>query len=474
MRSTNTASVLVACLVLAVSSARAQSTPVVDGASEKPIRILGAENPVRRSLGLRLPPAEILADNVFAGVTRFSNSAGSFFEINPLNLTNSVVARIGGSKNTTFQFYDGSYTYDLALYSAGTQTVEINASTTGLSYFTGGNLGVGTPSPNQKLEVQGITRFSNSSGSYLDINPIHSTNLVPRISGSKNTTFQYYDGTYSYDLAMYSGNNQNVEISSSGNSYFNGGSVGIGTAAPTAILQVGSNYPAQFIDQTTNGIPNGYLLKLPGNGSIEVGGIQIGKTALPYIQTTAGSGLGTLYLNRESDNDVVIGSSTSTHALKVEGTGTSHFYGSVIVDGDISAKYQDVAEWVPASEELLPGTLVAIDPTKSNHVTATTRAYESTVAGVVSPRPGIILGEASADKALVATTGRVRVRVTAEARAIHAGDLLVASEERGIAMTSVPINVNGVDFHRPGTVIGKALESLPSGRGEILVLLTLQ
>jgi hypothetical protein len=31
-----------------------------------------------------------------------------------------------------------------------------------------------------------------------------------------------------------------------------------------------------------------------------------------------------------------------------------------------------------------------------------------------------------------------------------------------------------VAFHRPGTILGKALESLASGTGEILVLLTLQ
>jgi len=36
------------------------------------------------------------------------------------------------------------------------------------------------------------------------------------------------------------------------------------------------------------------------------------------------------------------------------------------------------------------------------------------------------------------------------------------------------MNVGGASFHRPGTLIGKALEPLPGGEGEILVLLTLQ
>jgi hypothetical protein len=36
------------------------------------------------------------------------------------------------------------------------------------------------------------------------------------------------------------------------------------------------------------------------------------------------------------------------------------------------------------------------------------------------------------------------------------------------------VEVAGVKMHRPGTVIGKALEPLERGEGEILVLLSLQ
>jgi hypothetical protein len=41
-------------------------------------------------------------------------------------------------------------------------------------------------------------------------------------------------------------------------------------------------------------------------------------------------------------------------------------------------------------------------------------------------------------------------------------------------MKSLPIEVGGVRMHRPGTLIGKALEPLAGGTGEILVLLSLQ
>ena len=109
-----------------------------------------------------------------------------------------------------------------------------------------------------------------------------------------------------------------------------------------------------------------------------------------------------------------------------------------------------------------------------NEVTASTLAYDTAVAGVVSAAPGIILGEGSDEKAKIATTGRVKVRVDASGNAIRIGDLLVTSDKSGAAMKSEPMEMNGRHFHQPGTILGKALEPLESGRGEILVLLSLQ
>ena len=71
-------------------------------------------------------------------------------------------------------------------------------------------------------------------------------------------------------------------------------------------------------------------------------------------------------------------------------------------------------------------------------------------------------------------TTAVKVRVDATHGAIRIGDLLVTSDERGTAMLSIPIMVNGMKLHRPATLIGKALEPLPAGKGQILVLLSLQ
>lgn len=75
---------------------------------------------------------------------------------------------------------------------------------------------------------------------------------------------------------------------------------------------------------------------------------------------------------------------------------------------------------------------------------------------------------------MVATTGRVRVKVDASNGPIRVGDLLVTSDKEGIAMRSQPLDLGGTPIHRPGTLIGKALEPLEKGVGEILVLLSLQ
>jgi hypothetical protein len=148
--------------------------------------------------------------------------------------------------------------------------------------------------------------------------------------------------------------------------------------------------------------------------------------------------------------------------------------GDLSVSGNVAAKYQDVAEWVPAKEDLAPGTVVVLDTTTANRVMASSSAYDATVAGVVSSKPGLILGDHGANKEQIATTGRVKVRVDASSHAVAIGDLLVTSGKAGYAMRSEPMEINGRKFHQPGTIIGKALESLPNGDGEILVLLSLQ
>jgi hypothetical protein len=148
--------------------------------------------------------------------------------------------------------------------------------------------------------------------------------------------------------------------------------------------------------------------------------------------------------------------------------------GNLTATGTVTSTYQDIAEWVPSGERLAPGTVVVVNRDRDNEVVPSARSYDTGVAGVVSVKPGLILGVAASGKSQIATTGRVIVRVDASKRAVHVGDLLVTSDRSGMAMVSEPVDVGGVSMHRPGTLIGKALQPLASGQGEVLVLLSLQ
>ena len=172
-------------------------------------------------------------------------------------------------------------------------------------------------------------------------------------------------------------------------------------------------------------------------------------------------------------DDGFVGLGTDTPTKKFDVVGDINASG-VITGGTIQAKYQDVAEYVESSQQLSAGTVVILDPEKNNQVVASKRSYDSRVAGVISPQPGITLGERGEGRVLVAATGRVKVKVDAANGPIKIGDLLVTSDKEGFAMKSIPVKFGGVKMHRPGTLIGKALEPLAQGTAEILVLLSLQ
>jgi hypothetical protein len=169
-----------------------------------------------------------------------------------------------------------------------------------------------------------------------------------------------------------------------------------------------------------------------------------------------------------------VGIGTLLPSEKLDVTGNIRATGSITGGTVIGAVYQDFAEWVPASEPMAPGTVVVVDGSARNGVAPSAHSYDTRVAGVVSANPGVILGVEGASKAKVATSGRVKVRVDATKAPIAVGDLLVTSDIAGTAMKSQPLDLGGIAIHRPGTLIGKALEPLPNGEGEILVLLSLQ
>jgi hypothetical protein len=193
--------------------------------------------------------------------------------------------------------------------------------------------------------------------------------------------------------------------------------------------------------------------------------------ALVFGPVLNSGGHGTERMRITSTGKVGIGTTTPAKTLDVAGDINAS---GTIEATNVKAKYQDLAEWVDSPQPLAAGTVVVLDSSKSNQVVVATEAYDSRVAGVISVKPGITLGEGGEGRVLVATTGRVKVKVDASKGPIQIGDLLVTSDKEGFAMKSLPLEIGGVRIHRPGTLIGKALEPLAQGTGEVLVLLSLQ
>jgi subtilisin family serine protease len=141
----------------------------------------------------------------------------------------------------------------------------------------------------------------------------------------------------------------------------------------------------------------------------------------------------------------------------------------------------DVAEWVPVSEPVEPGDVLELDPENPGHYRKSRGPCSTLVAGVVSTKPGFVLGTNpstldlgpstvdygpwTVDSALLALIGIVPMKVTDEGGPIEPGDLLTTSSSPGYGM-----KWNQEDGTACG-LVGKALEPLDSGTGVIQVLL---
>jgi hypothetical protein len=189
-------------------------------------------------------------------------------------------------------------------------------------YYTGGNVGIGTTSPSFSLEVRAADVLFGTSGT--------EENRFYFYSGSDNESSQFW---------MYNAMAENtIKLKSDGNSFFNGGNVGIGTTSPSATLDINGNlrfkggnqgFQVFSLDETDN---------TPWASFTNYGGIAIGSDSgtnrqmftftdgsynnlIFNVSSSINSGVDWFSRLAVSQNgNVGIGTSSPTEKLEVNGT----------------------------------------------------------------------------------------------------------------------------------------------------------
>lgn len=393
------------------------------------------------------------------------------------------------------------------------------------TYYSGGNVGIGTSMPAASLEVdaQDAVHLLGDKPflTFLDTTAGNARGVIRTVNGSVHLyTESYMNGAN--PLAFLALNNS--------------GNVGIGEGNPVGKLEVVAqdalhlrgNQPfltfqdstagnARGIIRSVNGSVNLFtesyvnganplaLLSLNNSGNVGIGEgnpsaklevvaqdalhLRGDKPFLTFQDSSAGNARGVIrsvngavnlftesymsganplaYLTLNNNGNVGIGTANPQAALDVNGTTQTKVL-TITGGADLAEPFE------LSGAEASKGAVVVIDEEHPGRLKLSAKPYDTRVAGIVSGangiNPGISLRQRDALEAgqNVALSGRVYVQADATPGAIKPGDLLTTSNTPGHAMK--------VTDHAKaqGAILGKAMSSLSEGRGMVLVLVTLQ
>jgi hypothetical protein len=225
-----------------------------------------------------------------------------------------------------------------------------------------------------------------------------------------------------------------------------------------------------------------------------------------------GTGYSALWVNNLDTAGPLIGAGNGTDTeFWLDGTG------NLYIDGTLYENQGDMADMLPAVDGLEPGDVLIIG--LDGRLARSSEANQTSVAGIYSTDPGIVgrpfnpsydadqpdngstwshepfanpttsadtsdpidpgqiarmYAELDEGYVPLAMAGVVPVKVSAENGPIRPGDLLTTSSLAGHAMKATPVELNGIEFYLPGTIMGKAMGTLEEGTGMIYALVTLQ
>lgn len=304
-----------------------------------------------------------------------------------------------------------------------------------------GNVGIGLANPDSKLHIDGNFHLNGSSKIYFQDGPSNPNCFIESYTVSPRPTIR----TAAMRIKGYGGINLSTKVDDALN-VDDGGNVGIGITAPEYKLDV-----------------NGMI----GCGSRIYVGRNETEDNYSLVHFKGGSALhgGIIRASRGNDDE-------GNAPISYEGS--SHTFNTTVSVPVLEVRGADIVEKFQSKETLEAGILVTIDENDIHNYKTTNKAYQKGIVGIVSGANGVKHGmlleqnDALAGNTKVAIAGRVYVKATAQNGAIKAGDMLTSSDKVGYAMKST----NRRKAY--GSVIGKALTSLASGEGYVLVLVGLQ
>ena len=211
-------------------------------------------------------------------------------------------------------------------------------------------------------------------------------------------------------------------------------------------------------------------MRLRGNGSALIQASNNGDGAVLELRNNApglNENLGTINFTGSD------GTSKGKIACFVDGG--FYFTGGTVSVPVLQINGADVAEPFELSTKDIPkGSVVIIDEENPGQLKLSGRAYDTRVAGILSGANGINSGIRLKQQGFndhgenVALSGRVYAQADASFGAIKPGDLLTTSDTPGHCMKVT-------DHARAqGAIIGKAMSALAEGKGMVLVLVSLQ
>ncbi|MFO0762139.1 MAG: hypothetical protein U0359_37215 [Byssovorax sp.] len=252
------------------------------------------------------------------------------------------------------------------------------------------------------------------------------------------------------------------------------GNVGIGTTSPKARLHVAGGDIQIDDTHAVRGEGGRWLLGAIANSStLSVGSLEPDVVGW-NIEFNANATR--MHIDATSGN-VGVGTTTPTEKLHVEG--------NILATGTIKAmNFPDLAENITAmTPSIGPGDVVVSDPERGEGILLAAGPYSSTIIGVISTHPGILLNGEPADldsarprdklQRPLALAGRVPVKVTLEGGPIHPGDLLTSSSTPGHAMRANEPWRGGLIGTALTAFSGKDDQGRPTPEGKVIVFLAL-